>query len=116
MNLNFLEDIMADNKKAVVDSFVPPNFGDKKNIIRRVMGCYGEQNQENTLTFLDITQQLKPEQVVCMCGYDYSQGMWFGSGCTMLGNGMPHSFQIVLCPKCNLEHIGCDSWKVDWTF
>lgn len=89
-----------------MENFVAPAFGDEKIVIRRVMGHYSEQDKETTLTFRSAAGQLNPGQVTCAnCGYDHSQGMWFGYGCTMRGDGNPCAFSIARCPVCDLEYI-----------
>ncbi|EKE22096.1 MAG: hypothetical protein ACD_7C00048G0002 [uncultured bacterium] len=95
-----------DTEKLSIENFVAPAFGDEKIVVRRTMGHYGEQDKETTLSFRSTAGQLESGQVACVsCGYDHSQGMWFGFGCTMRGSGNPYSFSIVRCPVCDLEYI-----------
>ncbi len=96
----------TDTEKPSVEKFVAPAFGDEKIVTRRIMGHYGEQDKSIILTFRSTLAHLEAGQVTCAsCGYDHSQGMWFGSGCTMLGDGSPFAFSIARCPVCDMEHI-----------
>lgn len=95
-----------DTKNPSIENFVAPAFGDEKIVTRKIMGHYAEQDKNTTLTFRSTAGQLESGQVTCAsCGYDHSQGMWFGFGCTMLSNSNPYGFSIARCPVCNLEYI-----------